>query len=325
MSKHEIDEETEIETETLAGQEAQPLPLCNHLTDMGDKWFPLLGDPQKMINGVIGTTLLQGGTRPAWSVKNAETETMLMAWPENSLLRSSVVVHGGNEAKLAPVAVVPLMEGFVNNLTVIDSYPWQDGHIGEVLAQPGDDADPLWFFDPLFFRDKDVDLTRGVVQPFYLSGMCYMLRRALLDEMTVTTGPNYEAHAAGWLEANPGKTRLDVPQLKISLVGLRVLAPTPNCAEYQGRGHIFDVDSFSFGPEGAEVKVHRFGITFGATENPFYVVLYASERVCVDGYEPKENDEVDVVFWMQGRIADIGDEVPGGIESPDIAKDSADQ
>lgn len=292
--------------------------MSQHLEQLGDKWFPLLADPS-MIPGVIATTLSQGGTRPVWNLETEDTQTMLMAWPERSLLRAGVVVKGPREGKLDPVVVVPLLEGFPNTLTVVDTHPWRGGEQGEVLAQPEDEAEPLWFFDPLFFRDARVDLTPGVTQTFYLAGLCLGIRRALLDEMTVTRGPMYEAHAAKWLEANPDRTRLDVPPLKVSLNGMRVLGPTERCAEYQGRARIYDVDSFLFGPEGAQEKVYRFGATFGTSDTPLHFILYAPERMCLKGYEPREGHEVDVVFWMQGRVVDAGD------DAPDMVDDAADQ
>jgi len=286
----------------------------DHVESMGDKWFPLLASPS-MIPGVIATTLRHGGTRPLWGTEEKEIQTMLMAWPERSLLRAGVVVSGPKTGRLEPVAVVPLMEGFANALEVMEVYPWKGGHVGEVQARPGEDGKPLWFHDPLFFRDNRVDLTPGVTQTFYLSGICFGLRRALLDEMTVTSGPAYEAWAAKWMESNPGSSRLDVPPLKMSLQGSSIFGPAgPRCCEYQARASIFDVDSFMFGPEGAQEKVWRFGVTVGEEKHPLHLILYAAERVCLQGYEPKEGHEVDVVFWMQGRVVDAGDEVEDGTE-----------
>jgi hypothetical protein len=97
---------------------------------------------------------------------------------------------------------------------------------------------------------------------------------------------------------------LDVPALKVPLKGKTILDITDRYCEYQSRAVIFDVDSFDFGPEKAKVKVYRFGVSFGAPEKPVYAIIYASEKVCIKGYEPKEGDEVDMIFWLQGRIAD---------------------
>lgn len=276
-----------------------------HLESMGDKWFPLGVGPED-ISGVISTTLELGGTRPAWTVKDENMERMLMAWPKESLLRTSVIVAGSPEGQLTAVAVAPFMEGFANDLKVFDTYAWKDGHAGEIEAQP-DGFPPLWFYDPLYFRDIE-GLAEGEIRRFYLSGLCYGMRKALLDELTITEGPAYEKHALEWMKANPSKTRLDVPALKIDLRGKNLLNVTDErYCEYQARVSIFDVDSFMFGPEQAQVKIYRFGIAFGHPDKPAYALIYAPEHVCFKGYVPQDGDEVDMIFWMQGRIADAED------------------
>ena len=37
----------------------------------------------------------------------------------------------------------------------------------------------MWFYDPLYLRDKD-DLTPGITHTFSLAGLCFALRKALL-------------------------------------------------------------------------------------------------------------------------------------------------
>ncbi len=276
-----------------------------HLESMGDKWFALSVPPQG-IDGVINVTLELGGTRPVWEVKDENVERMLMAWPSEGLLRSSVTVAGKPEGQLSAVAVAPLMEGFVNELTVRKTYPWKAGHAGEIAAQPETGLPPLWFYDPLYFRDVE-GLAEGETRKFYLSGLCYGIRRALLDELTITEGPRYEQHAKEWMIANPDKSRLDVPALKIPLKGKTIIDITDKASEYQCRASIFEVDSFEFGPGEAAKKIYRFGIAIGDPEKPVYLIIYAPASVCVKGYEPKEGDDVDMIFWMQGRIADAED------------------
>ena len=120
----------------------------------------------------------------------------------------------------------------------------------------------------------------------------------------MTEGPAYEKHALEWMKQHPDKTRLDVPALKIPLKGRTLIDITDRCCEYQCRANIFDVDSFMFGPENSQMKIYRFGVGFGDPENPLYAIIYVPERVCVKGYEPKEGDDVDMIFWLQGRVDD---------------------
>ncbi len=273
-----------------------------HIESMGDKWVSLGVDP-KQIGGVINVTLELGGTRPVWEAKDENVERMVMAWPQEALLRSSVTVAGKPEGQLAAVAVAPLMEGFVNEMAVRETYGWRGGHAGEIAAQHAGGLPPLWFYDPLYFRDIE-GLAEGETRKFYLSGLCYGLRRALLDELTITEGPRYEQHAKEWMIANPDKSRLDVPALKVPLKGMTIIDVVDNYCEYQCRASIFDVDSFDFGPGEAAKKIYRFGIALGDPENPVYVLIYAPAERIAKGYEPKEGDDVDMIFWMQGRVVD---------------------
>ena len=187
-----------------------------HIESMGDKWFAL-GVALKDINGVIATTLELGGSRPAGSMRDDEVERMLMAWPSDSLLRTSVLMAGKPEGSLSVVAVAPFMEGFANTMTIQDVYPWKDTPAGEILAAT-ENFPPFWFYDPLFFRDAEGEV-KGKSCQILLSGLCFGIRRALLDELTVTQGPAYEKHALEWMKQHPDKTRLDVPALKIPLRG----------------------------------------------------------------------------------------------------------
>ena len=64
------------------------------------------------------------------------------------------------------------------------------------------------------------------------------------------------------------------------------------------------MDSFDFGPGEAAKKIYRFGIALGNPEDPLYAIIYAPAERIAKGYEPKEGDDVDMIFWMQGRIVD---------------------
>lgn len=52
-------------------------------------------------------------------------------------------------------------------------------------------------------RDKD-DLTPGVTHTFVLAGLAYGLRKAMLDEITITQGKRYEAYAGAPNTDQPG-------------------------------------------------------------------------------------------------------------------------
>ncbi len=273
-----------------------------HIESLGRPLATIIKDV-KEIPAMMGVIAQKGGTRPAWGVKNSKAEHMLLAWPQESLLRGAIIITGKPEEKLSPCSVFPFLEGISNELAVEKTHTWANGIEGEVACAIGETEELLWFYDPLYFRDKQTDLTEGVTQTFYMAGLCLAVRPALLDELTVTNGPQYEAYVAAWLQENPGKTRLDAPSLKMDLKGQRILAPTGVAGEYQARATVKKPESFNFGPENGEVKINRFVVTFGQKQF-LNLMMYASEFVCQKGYEPKEGDEVDLLFWLQGRVID---------------------
>lgn len=99
-----------------------------------------------------------------------------------------------------------------------------------------------------------------------------------------------------------------MPPLKIPLRGSNLLQPAARCSEYEARMTLGKVENFIFGPKGAEEKVYCFSASFGKDDKWLNLLMFAPERIC-GNYEPKEGDEVDMAFWMQGRIVDAGDEL----------------
>ena len=125
------------------------------------------------------------------------------------------------------------------------------------------------------------------------------LRRALLDEMTITEGVEYERYVAEWLAQNPGKTRLDVPQLTVDLRGARIVVPGDVASEYQIRVPVTSVEEMHIQNEKIYMLIVEFGLN---TPNPLRFPLYAPERVCK--IVPQAGDEIDAIIWLQGRIID---------------------
>ncbi len=270
-----------------------------HFEGLGRQWALLVGNPAALMPQIVGTVVQGGGTREAWQRKDANQETILMAWPENEPIRAAVVMQGETEGQLKPVTSVPFLDGFPNDLTVEESYAWQTGVEGHVGAGVTEDDSPLWFYNPLFFRDKE-DLTPGVTHTFSLAGLAYGVRRALIDEMTITQGPVYEKYATTWLEANPDKGRLDVPTLKINLAGKQIIMPGRNFCEYEIRSTILEVDTAKL--ENTEVYMLRVAFPL-PDRKPLHVIIYAPKHLFKD-FEPKENMDIDAYVWLQGRIAD---------------------
>lgn len=272
-----------------------------HIEGLGDPWAALLANPAALMPQVVGTVLQAGGTRPAWQTERDGREYALMAWPEDSPIRAAVLMGGQTGDKLDPVTAVPLLEGVPNDMTIEDLHPWKNGAEAHVAACRNEGALPLWFYTPLYFRDREALMTPGVRHTVLLAGLAYGLRRALLDDMTITSGPRFEAWAGHWLEENPEATRLDVPPLKIPLRGSCILLPSPHYTVYQLRAPVLDVEEHKLHEE----PVHLLRVKFGLdTPEPLDLPLYVPARVCRNAYVPKAGDEIDAIMWLQGRLLD---------------------
>jgi hypothetical protein len=274
--------------------------MIKHSESLGDQWNCLLDNPDQVIPGMALVLVDKGGTREVWKRLTASQETMLLAYPPDVPIRGALVLQGEPGGELKPKTVCPLLEGLPNDMTIDDIYPWQSGVEGAVAACRNEDGEPLWFYTPFLFRDRD-ELTPGVRQTILLAGLAYGVRRALVDELTIATGPDYEEYAAAWLAENPDKTRLDVPQLKVPLAGARILQPGNLACEYQLRAPITSVETVNFDKETVYILQLYFGLD---TENPLLLAVYASARVCKN-YVPQVDDEIDAYIWLQGRMLDI--------------------
>lgn len=272
-----------------------------HTESLGDAWAVLTGKNPAAIMGQIAATVMhEGGTRPAWQWKRGGKDHILLAWPQDQPVRASVLVAGDEGEKLAPVTATPLLEGLPNDLMVDQVHPWQTGVEANVAVTMVEGKSPMWFYDPLYGRDKD-DLTPGVTHTFVLAGLAYGLRKAMLDEITITQGKRYEAYAEIWLADNPGKTRLDVPPLKVDVSKRHMIMPGRNFCEYQMRAIIEEVRDCQL--EQMPVKLLYLSFPFDDRQ-PMRLPVYASKMILGD-YEPEVGHEVDAYVWLQGRIIDI--------------------
>ncbi len=274
-----------------------------HLESLGSAWAAVSGIvPHVLIPQVVATVLKEGGTRPAWQWQAAGKDYVLLAWPKEQPLRASVLLSGDKDGELRPVSAVPLLEGLPNDLTVSSVHPWDEGGGANVGVAMLEEGQPMWFYDPLYTRDRN-DLTEDVTHTFLLAALAFGVRKALLDEITITQGPNYEAYAEAWLAANPGKSRLDVPPFKVPVAGKHIIHPGQAFAEYQIRAQIQDIDTCQLEKMPMKILYTRFPFENRPQLNlPIYVA-----ELNLKGYEPKVGDEIDAYVWFQGRVIDIDD------------------
>jgi hypothetical protein len=272
-----------------------------HFEGLGDAWGVLTGrTPAEVMPQIVGTVVHEGATRPVWQWRREGKEYVLLAWPQDQPARAAVLMAGDDGGELSPVTVVPLLDGLPNDLTVEESRPWQRGHLANVSVSVIEGENPLWFFNPLYNRDIEA-LTPGVTHTFLLAGLAYGLRKALIDEFTITRGPRYETWASSWLAKNPDKGRLDVPPLKVDVAGKRIILPGRNFCEYELRGLVEEVEDCQL--EKMPVKILHLTFPF-EDRTPLRLPVFASNLVLGD-YIPLKGDEVDAYVHLQGRVVDF--------------------
>ena len=298
----------DAEAEARAHEDAQAAAdgkNRTHYEGLGDAWAVLTGrNPAEVMGQIVATVLHEGGTRPAWQWKRGNMDHILMAWPQDQPVRASVLMTGEEGEKLTPTSATPLLDGLPNDLMVDSIYAWESGMGANVAVSMIEGKNPMWFFDPLYGRDR-ADLTPGVTHTFLVAGLAYAVRKALLDHMTITQGPQYEAYAEQWLEANPDKSRLDVPPLQVDVSDRHMIMPGRNFSEYQMRAIVDEVQDTHL--ENMPIKVLFVTFPF-ENRDPLRLVIYASKMVLGD-LEPEAGMAIDAYIWLQGRIIDI-DEAP---------------
>lgn len=302
-------EKDHTENNENSGQEMPQRPERIHNESLGNVWMALTGiNPAQLIPQVVGTVLKEGGTRPPWKWERKGQEYIAIAWPAESPVRACVLMAGPVGENLKPVTALPLIEGFPNDLTVEEVHPRQEGFGADVAVGMIENKNPMWFFDPFYTRDKD-DLTPGVTHTFWLAGVAFAIRKAMLDHVTLTSGPQYESYASQWLADNPDRESRDVPPLKIDVGGKHYIMPGRFFGEYQIRAVIEEVEDLQF----EKMPVKALYLSFPFDNRPsMRIPLYASDFVLGD-YKPEKGHDMEAHIWLQGRIIDL--EAPGAKKS----------
>lgn len=283
-----------------------------HNEGLGHVWQALTGmNPEILIPQVLGTILHSGGTRPPWKWKWKGQEYVALAWPQDQPVRACALLCGKEGGELRPVTVVPLLEGLPNNLSVDSVHPRNAGHGGDVASKMLADQNPMWFFDPFYTRDA-YDLTPGITHTFWLAGLALGIRKAVLDDITLVQGPQYEAYAANWLENHPGAKSQDVPPLKLEIKGKHFIMPGNFFGEYKIRAIVEKLEDCQF--EKMPVKICYLNFPFNEREN-MRLPLFASQFILGD-YEPRTGDDIEAQIWLQGRIIDL--EAPDSMRNNEV-------
>lgn len=270
-----------------------------HNETLGHVWHALSGmDPAKLIPNVVQTVAHTGGTRPAWQWEHQGREYIAMASPPDCPLRLCVLFCAEKGKQLKPISIFPLLEGLPNDFAVAEAVPQSQGGGANVAVQVIRDEDPLWFFDPFYVRDQ-LDLTPDVTQSFLLGAVALGVRPAPTDEVSVTSGPEYEKHAREWRAAHPGAET--VPPLKVDPVGRRYIMPGHFFGEYQVRCPISKIDEYKL----QEMPLRVLYLSFPLIgREPIVLPVYASQFT-LGTFSPAVGEDVEAYLWLQGRVVDM--------------------
>ena len=271
------------------------------LEGLGDAWVKAFTgqNPAAVVPQVVGTVMHEGGTRPAWQWKRGGRDHILLAWPQDQPVRASVLVAGEEGGKLAPVSAVPLLDGLPNDLTVEEVHPWENGLGANGRKHDRGQESACGSLTCSTGGDRD-DLTPGITHTFLLAGLAYGLRKALLDEVTITQARNLKpTPKPGWPKT-PAHPVWTLP-LKVKVAGRHMIMPGRRFCEYQMRAVIEEVQDCQL--EKMPVKLLYLSFPFENRE-PMRLALYVSKMVLGD-FEPEKGQEVDAYVWLQARIIDI--------------------
>lgn len=272
-----------------------------HSDSLGDAWRALTGqNPAAIMPQIIGTVLHEGGTRPPWQWRSSGQEYIMMAWPQEQPVRAAILMGGPEGGQLKPITATPLLEGVPNDLTVEEIHPRKSGMGADVAVSMVEGKRPMWFFDPFYGRDKN-DLTPGVTHTFWLAGLAFGIRKALLDYVTLTQGPDFQVYAGEWLKDNPGKTSADVPPLKVEIKDKHFIMPGRFYGEYQLRAVIDEISECQL----EKMPVKLLYLNFPFDNRPaLRLPLYASDHV-LGSLKVEKGMEIEAYGWLQGRIIDL--------------------
>lgn len=292
--------ETNININTDENQE-KPMPDRQHNAALGQVWFALTGQNPAQIMSQIGATVLEtGGTRPPWHWQSEEIEYMAMAWPQDQPIRACVLLSGPLDKELKPVSIFPLLEGLPNDLEVEEVHPLPEGGGANVAVSMMESKNPMWFFDPFYLRDK-ADLTPGVTHTFLLAAAALRINKAMLDELTLTSGPVYELYAEQWLKDNPDSKSQDVPPLKIDISNKHLIMPGRFFGEYQIRALVEELEEWHF--DKMPIQVLYLSMPFD-NRPPIRLPVYVSDFVA-NGFKAEKGQYIDAYVWMEGRVIDM--------------------
>jgi len=195
----------------------------------------------------------------------------------------------------------PVCAEAIQSRLVIEAIEPDDTGIQGVVEASVPERGIIRFFDPYFFRDKDLYRV-GEESAVNLAALAYMFRKAEQMEIQVDGGPMLEIHRQNLLEEDPTLDVNTITSVPISMEGAAFYFPHGDAKddaelrfviehlvpfECAGR-RLMQVTGAIMKPDSGDVKIH----------------VYVAEQL-LDGYKPQVGDNVEAIVWMQGYLSPL--------------------
>lgn len=248
-------------------------------------------------------TIINNGSIDEQSViKNAQQEFAvgLLQYPALVGLRVGCLLeHNKEENHIAFISGFPLLDGYMNTLTILARYTWENGLEGEVAAEMSGTNHTISFFAPYYFRDAE-KFSPDTNAEVALSAIAFSLKKSTMLEFNIDKGPLYEMSLDRYLQEQPEKKQEDFPHVKVSCRGMVACMATETTCTFQYRSPILDARPCLF----LGIPCWCLLITLARNEEEgedMRAYIYVSEEKLA-GYTPQVGDDVEGVCWLMGNL-----------------------
>ncbi|WP_435345285.1 hypothetical protein [Haloarchaeobius sp. HRN-SO-5] len=231
----------------------------------GSHWDTVVTDQDDVLQSIVDA--VESGRPTGWS---ADDGTDVVAYRAGAAPVSTLVVA---DADGEIWTGYPVAEGVRHEVDVESVQPWANGAEGQVTATLGGSTVSLFLTNY-----GELDQPISGVHRVELAALAYDLGPAEAETLTTDDGREFSTSGmAGFVPFDGG----DVD-------------------DYIFQTTVESVETVAFG----DVTLYRLRAPLfrDADGTEYDVSVYAAEHVC-DGYVPTAGDDVEGVFWLQGRVS----------------------
>lgn len=263
------------------------------LEAMGDVWDALYPGILKLL-----PVCLREGASCQIPDDDASPHAAMILYPGQSGVRVGCLIRQAEDKKsMELVSAYPVLPGYPNMLEIDARYTWSNGLSGEVAAHAQEALPRINFFVPAYFRDKD-SFVPGASRLMRLSALALNLSRPKTSEFTLTTGQFYDTLLREFQEQNPTLSEEDFPAPVIRMDGMTAMFPTSYSCYAEVAAPVLEVVPLTF----LDIPLYRLLIPVTRFEDTeIRVYLYVREDG-MDGYVPKEGDDIHASIWLTGEL-----------------------